>query len=35
MAKLGMEGFQEFMVLPENLDDILERLEAARERIYK
>lgn len=35
MAKLGMEGFQEFMVLPENLDAILERLEAARERIYK
>ncbi len=35
MAKLGMEGFQEFMVLPENLDAILERLEAARQRIYK
>ena len=35
MAKLGMEGFQEFMVLPENLDDILNRLEAARERIYQ
>lgn len=34
MAKLGMEGFQEFMVLPENLDAILERLEAARQRIY-
>ena len=35
MAKLGMEGFQEFMVLPENLDAILERLEAARQRIYQ
>jgi len=34
MAKLGMEGFQEFMVIPENLDDILERLEEARQRIY-
>ncbi len=34
MAKIGMEGFQEFMVLPENLDAILERLEAARQRIY-
>jgi multiple sugar transport system substrate-binding protein len=34
MARLGMEGFQEFMVLPENLDAILERLEAARQRIY-
>jgi multiple sugar transport system substrate-binding protein len=34
MAQLGMEGFQEFMVLPENLDDILGRLEQARLRIY-
>ena len=34
MAKLGMEGFQEFMVYPENLDDILARLEEARARIY-
>jgi len=33
MAKLGMEGFQEFMVIPGNLDAILERLEAARVRI--
>ena len=30
-----MEGFQEFMVKPENLDAILERLEKARARIYK
>ena len=35
MASVGMEGLQEFMVLPDNLDDILERLEEARQRIYK
>lgn len=35
MAKAGMEGFQEFMVKPENLDAILERLEKARLRIYQ
>ena len=35
MAKIGMEGFQEFMVKPERLDDILDRLEAARLRIYQ
>ena len=35
MAKVGMEGFQEFMVKPENLDAILDRLEKARQRIYK
>ena len=34
MAKVGMEGFQEFMVKPERLDAILERLEKARQRIY-
>jgi multiple sugar transport system substrate-binding protein len=34
MAKIGMEGFQEFMVKPDNLDRILERLEAARARVY-
>ncbi|MBT8408284.1 MAG: ABC transporter substrate-binding protein, partial [Alphaproteobacteria bacterium] len=34
MAAVGMEGLQEFMVLPDNLDDILQRLEAARQRIY-
>ena len=34
MAKIGMEGFQQFMVQPEQLDAILERLEAARARIY-
>lgn len=35
MAKAGMEGFQEFMVKPENLDAILDRLEKARLRVYK
>ena len=31
MAKAGMEGLQEFMVYPDNLDDILERLEFVRQ----
>jgi multiple sugar transport system substrate-binding protein len=35
MAKMGMEGFQQFMVQPEQLDNILERLEKARVRIYQ
>lgn len=35
MAKIGMKGFQEFMVRPDRLDRILERLEKARQRIYK
>ena len=34
MAAVAMEGFQEFMVFPDNLEDILDRLEAAREDIY-
>ncbi|WP_408594717.1 ABC transporter substrate-binding protein (plasmid) [Paracoccus marcusii] len=34
MAKAGMEGFQEFMVRPERLDAILERLERQRQRVY-
>jgi multiple sugar transport system substrate-binding protein len=34
MAKAGMEGFQEFMVKPENLDAILERLEKTRMQVY-
>ena len=34
MAKAGMEGFQEFMVKPERLDAILERLEKVRARVY-
>ncbi|OBZ93178.1 sugar ABC transporter substrate-binding protein [Pararhizobium polonicum] len=35
MAKAGMEGFQQFMVKPDAVDTILERLEKARGRIYK
>lgn len=35
MAKAGMEGFQEFMVKPDRLDAILERLEKVRARAYK
>ena len=35
MAKAGMEGFQEFMSNPENLDAILERLEKVRGKAYK
>ncbi len=35
MAALGMEGLQEFMVFPDNLDDILNRLEQSRQRIYE
>ena len=35
MAKIGMEGFQQFMIQPDQLDKILERLEKARQRIYK
>jgi multiple sugar transport system substrate-binding protein len=35
MAKGGMEGFQEFMVKPDRLDAILERLDKIQERVYK
>lgn len=35
MAKAGMEGFQRFMVQPEQLDAILERLEQVRGQVYK
>ena len=35
MASVGMEGLQEFMVFPDNLDDILERLEDTRQRVYQ
>ena len=34
MAKVSMEGFQEFMVKPDELDRILAKLERARQRIY-
>ncbi len=35
MAAAGMEGFQEFMVMPDNLDAILNRLESVRQRILE
>ena len=35
MAKAGMEGFQEFMVKPDKVDAILERLEKTRQKVYK
>ncbi len=34
MAKAGMEGFQQFMVQPEQLDAILDRLEQVRQKAY-
>ncbi len=34
MAQAAMEGMQEFMVFPQNLDDILERLESVRQDVY-
>ncbi len=34
MAKAAMEGMQEFMVFPDNLDEILERLEEVRQDVY-
>ena len=35
MAKAGMDAFQEFMVKPDRLDAILERLDQIQERVYK
>lgn len=35
MAQIGLNGLQEFMAAPERRKQILERLEAARKRIYK
>ncbi|HEX2581999.1 MAG TPA: extracellular solute-binding protein [Dongiaceae bacterium] len=35
MAKAGMEGFQQFLAKPDNVDQILGELEKARKRIYK
>lgn len=35
MAKIGMQGFQEFMLKPERGSSILSRLENARQRIFK
>lgn len=33
MASAGMEGFQEFMMFPDNLEEILNRLEQVRQRV--
>lgn len=35
MAKAGMEGFQEFMIKPERVDSILNRLDKIQSRVYK
>jgi multiple sugar transport system substrate-binding protein len=35
MAQIGMKGFQEFLANPQRSEAILERLEAARKRIFK
>ncbi|WP_299631370.1 ABC transporter substrate-binding protein [uncultured Roseobacter sp.] len=35
MANEAMQGLQEFMVFPDNLDDILNRLDKVQERVYK
>jgi multiple sugar transport system substrate-binding protein len=34
MASAGMEGFQEFMVHPDRLEAILQRLEKVRQKVY-
>jgi len=34
MAQAAMEGFQEFMIYPDNLDNILERIEGVRKEAY-
>jgi multiple sugar transport system substrate-binding protein len=34
MAQAAMEGFQEFMIYPDNLDDILDRIEGVRKDAY-
>jgi multiple sugar transport system substrate-binding protein len=34
LATVAMKGFQEFMVRPDRLDDILEDIERTRQRIY-
>lgn len=35
MARVGMKGFQEFMDRPDRLDNILDRLERTRKRVYR
>jgi multiple sugar transport system substrate-binding protein len=34
MAKVGMQGFQDFMLNPDEVMEILEELEEERERIF-
>ena len=34
MAQTGIKGFQEFMAFPDRRQQVLERLEATRRRIY-
>lgn len=35
MAKAGMEGFQRYMLKPENRKEVLERIESVRKRVHK
>jgi multiple sugar transport system substrate-binding protein len=35
MAKAGMDGFQRYMLKPQDREDILKRLEQVRQRVYK
>ena len=35
MAKAGMDGFQRYMIKPEERAEILKRLEEVRARVYK
>lgn len=35
MASEGMKGFQEFMIVPDRLDDILNNLERVRQRVFR
>jgi multiple sugar transport system substrate-binding protein len=35
MAKAGMDGFQQYMLKPQDRQAILERLESVRQRVYK
>ena len=34
MAKVGMQGFQDFMLNPDDVDEILDELEEERARIF-
>jgi multiple sugar transport system substrate-binding protein len=35
MATEGMKGFQEFMSVPDRIDQILKRLDKVEQRIFK